>query len=238
MDFYQNLWNEEFESLHIEPVIKKGKLCTLSSYSVNDKNRKSFSRENGDYFSVGFNRNKLGSKTLEREIVSTASLVLSSLIDCNRVLVVGLGNQRVTADSLGPSIIDNLSTKRDSLLLCKPSVFGLTGIESFSVVKALSQELSPSTVICLDSLTCFSEKNLFSSIQITNSGLVPGSGLDNRRTPINKQSLNIPVISIGVPLIARSTFSSSLCVTPKEIDIITQLFADIVGKILIKSIKI
>lgn len=236
MDYYQSLWNEEFEELKITPDKKKGIRCTTSYFSVNDNNKRGFSRENGEYFSIGFDRNRLGKREFERELTRQSTAILSRLLKGSKVLIVGLGNQKVTADSLGPEVIDVLAKKRNTLLLCKTSVFGLTGIESYTIVKGLSKELAPSSIICLDSLTCSAEKNLYSSIQITNAGLIPGSGLGNDRPPINEKSIGVPVISIGVPLIARSPFST-MCVTPKEIDIIVQLFSHIIGEIIFKGTK-
>ncbi len=235
MDSFQSLWNEEFDELKITPNKKKRRLCTISSFTVEETNRKSFSRGNGDYYSIGFKRDSLGSKSLERELTTLSAEILSTLIRKTKVLVVGLGNQRITADSLGSEVIDELSNNRKKLLLCKPSVFGLTGIESYTMVKALAQELLPSSIICLDSLTCISENNLYSSIQISNAGLVPGSGVGNHRPTINKETIGVPIISMGVPLISRSNPLSPFCVTPKEIDVITKMFASIIGKILLKA---
>lgn len=172
---------------------------------------------------------------MERELITLSAEVLHPLIKPDKVLVVGLGNQRITADSLGSEVIDELAKNRKGLLLCKPSVFGLTGIESYTLVKALAQELLPSSIICLDSLTCLSQDNLYSSIQISNAGLVPGSGVGNHRPTINKESIGVPVISMGVPLISRNNPLSPFCVTPKEIDIITKMLASIIGKIILKT---
>lgn len=141
------------------------------------------------------------------------------------VLAVGLGNRNITADALGAEVIDRLIITRpyfensdkkakDLTNLCAitPSVYGLTGIESLDIIKGVINEIKPDIVIAVDSLAAAKASRLYSSFQITTAGIEPGSGVDNRRLALNRETLSVPVISIGVPLAlyARSLLREGL----------------------------
>lgn len=136
------------------------------------------------------------------------------------ILVVGLGNREVTADSLGPQTVDNLfitrhvvkeygkaayNCKRMNLLSAlEPGVMARTGMETAEIVKGVVRETQPDALIVVDALAARSTKRLNRTIQITNTGIQPGSGVGNHRNALTEESLGVPVIAIGIPTVVDS----------------------------------
>lgn len=150
----------------------------------------------------------------------------SILVDCNNVkpfieeksiLVVGLGNRDVTADALGPEVLDHLNITRHMLrqfgpaaYSCQkvhqisglvPGVMGKTGMETAEIIKGVVNSTKPDLVIVIDALAARSTKRLTRTIQITNTGIHPGSGVGNHRHSLTENSLGVPVIAIGIPTV-------------------------------------
>lgn len=136
------------------------------------------------------------------------------------VMVVGLGNREVTADALGPQTVDNLfitrhivkeygkaaynCSKMNLLSALEPGVMARTGMETAEIVKGVVSETRPDVLIVVDALAARSTRRLNRTIQITNTGIQPGSGVGNHRNALTKQSLGIPVIAIGIPTVVDS----------------------------------
>ena len=147
------------------------------------------------------------------------------------VLTVGLGNPIFSTDSLGPETIKNIKTspknaQGKAVYSIIPNVEINTGIQSTSHVVSLTQNLHPDLVIVIDSLSARSIDRLASTVQISNYGLAPGSGLGRSRQRIDKDLLGIPVISIGIPTvvdlsaITNNDRNKKFFVTPNEIEIV------------------
>jgi len=132
------------------------------------------------------------------------------------VLVVGLGNRDVTADSLGPQVLEHLSITRHLVKLygnsaCKgmdfrissiePGVMAKTGMETSEIVAGVVHETNPDVLLVVDALAARNTKRLNRTIQITNTGIQPGSGVGNHRNALTEETLGIPVIAIGVPTV-------------------------------------
>lgn len=133
------------------------------------------------------------------------------------ILVVGLGNREVTADSLGPNVVDNLfinrhivreygkvaynRSKMHQVSSLIPGVMAKTGMESAEIIKGVIGETKPDMVIVIDALAARSTKRLNRTIQITNTGIHPGSGVGNHRNAITQESLHVPVLALGVPTV-------------------------------------
>jgi len=133
------------------------------------------------------------------------------------VLVVGLGNREVTADALGPRVLDNLYITRhivrtygkaayentlvNEVSSFEPGVMAKTGMESAEIVKGVVTEAKPDALIVVDALAARSTKRLNRTIQIANTGIQPGSGVGNHRNALTEETLGIPVIAIGVPTV-------------------------------------
>ncbi len=133
------------------------------------------------------------------------------------VLVVGLGNRKVTPDALGPYVVDNLNITRhivkeygkyamgeDQARLVSaivPGVMGQTGMETVEILKGVVEETKPDLLIAIDALAARSSRRLNSTIQIADTGINPGSGVGNHRNAITEDTVGVPVIAIGVPTV-------------------------------------
>lgn len=125
------------------------------------------------------------------------------------VLVVGLGNPSVTPDSLGPKVLGNLRVNRnmdegkeDAVLSgIVPGVMAQTGMETAEILKGIIHETEPDMVIAIDALAARSIRRLGTTIQLTNTGIHPGSGVGNHRHSLIEESLGLPVLAIGVPTV-------------------------------------
>lgn len=129
-----------------------------------------------------------------------------------KILVVGLGNREVTPDALGPYVIDHLYVTRHllnegiirksmELSAIAPGVMAQTGIETVTLIKGVVKEIKPDMIIVIDALAARESERLNKTIQIADSGITPGSGVGNHRMPINRESVGVPVIAIGVPTV-------------------------------------
>ena len=133
------------------------------------------------------------------------------------ILIVGLGNRDVTADALGPNVADNLfitrhvvkeygkaaysKSRMHMVSSIVPGVMAKTGMESAEIIKGVVEQTKPDIVMVIDALAARSTKRLNRTIQITNTGIHPGSGVGNHRNALTKDSLGAPVIAIGVPTV-------------------------------------
>lgn len=133
------------------------------------------------------------------------------------ILVVGLGNRKVTPDALGPYVADNLNITRhiikeygkyamgeeqvNLISAIVPGVMGQTGMETVEIIRGVVNETNPDVVICVDALAARSSKRLNRTIQVADTGIHPGSGVGNHRNAITKETIGVPVIAIGVPTV-------------------------------------
>ena len=144
------------------------------------------------------------------------------------LLVVGLGNYGMTADALGRAVCQRLDVG-EKILALAPSVSAKTGIESYDIIKGVTDRIKPAAVLAVDALATRDEARLCSSIQITSAGIQPGSGVGNHKQHLCLHTLGVPVIGIGVPLILKGAFSSGLMVTVKDIDLSVEAAAQIIS---------
>lgn len=132
------------------------------------------------------------------------------------IMIVGLGNRAVTADALGPKVIDHLSVTRHilntygkeayttavpSISAMEPGVMAKTGIETSEMVAGVVKNTNPDFLIVIDALAARSTKRLYTTIQISNTGISPGSGVGNHRNAINEEVMGVPVLAIGIPTV-------------------------------------
>ncbi|MBE5738223.1 MAG: GPR endopeptidase [Clostridiales bacterium] len=144
-------------------------------------------------------------------VADIISSFLGKLTKSSRVLVVGLGNRHISSDSLGSKVCHDINITfglrgYPKVMAVCPSVLGLTGIESFEIINGVVERVKPTHIILVDSLCASAVSRLGSSIQISNTGICPGSGVGNKRKCFDK-TLCKNIVSIGVPLlIYASTF--------------------------------
>ncbi len=135
------------------------------------------------------------------------------------VLVVGLGNRNVTADALGTrvvermlvtrhlhqTIIEELKGKLRGVSAIAPGVLGLTGIETAELCRGLVQHVKPSVVVAIDALAAYETQRICTAIQITDTGIQPGSGVGNHRLGLTQETLGVKVIAVGVPMVVYAS---------------------------------
>ncbi len=143
-----------------------------------------------------------------------------------KVLVVGLGNDHVTPDSLGPKAVEKIrvtrhlielnvnegSTEYANVSAIAPGVLGTTGIETSEMIRGLVQHVQPHIVIAIDALAARSLERLHTTIQMADSGIFPGSGIGNKRKALNQQTLGVPVIAIGIPTVVYAATIVQNCI--------------------------
>ena len=113
---------------------------------------------------------------------------------------MGLGNLYATPDALGPKTVEKIESGK-GVYCVSPGVLSQTGMETFSIIKGIINEVNPDLVIAIDSLAARNVRRITTTIQITDTGITPGSGIGNHRKGINQESLNRKVIAIGVPMV-------------------------------------
>ena len=135
------------------------------------------------------------------------------------VLVVGLGNSRMTPDALGPKTVNKLMITRhllqmipdqvdsrvNSVCAIAPGVLGVTGIESSDIITALCEKIKPQYIIAIDSLAAASAQRIKDTIQMSNTGIAPGAGVGNKRCGINRETLGVPVYALGIPMVVYAS---------------------------------
>lgn len=194
----------------------------ISRVVVDNKNNEIINKKEGNYVTIEFlditnyeDREKVG-KCLEKEIKKI--LEINNINNDDECLIIGLGNDKSTADALGPKTIENILVTRHLFLLnvnvkkgmrkvsaITPGVMGNTGIETSDIICSVINKINPKFVIAIDSLCASSVERLNKTIQITDAGIHPGSGVGNHRKEISKDTLSIPVIAIGVPTVVDAS---------------------------------
>ena len=133
----------------------------------------------------------------------------------SKVLIIGLGNWNITPDALGPKVVERVLVTRQFFInynkesdetmanvsALSPGVMGITGIETFEIVKGVVEKTNPDLVIAVDALASRKMERVSTTIQISDTGINPGSGIGNNRMELNEENLGVPVIAIGVPTV-------------------------------------
>jgi spore protease len=201
---------------------KVDKNITISTVVIETENgAKTMGKPKGTYITIEAGNMDEEDEDYHREISVQLAQIIRKLIRERKeemsVLVVGLGNREVTPDALGPRVVDNLFITRhiikeygkyafgeknvNRISSIVPGVMAQTGMESLEIIHGIIDETKPDIVIVIDALAARSTKRLNRTIQVTDTGINPGSGVGNHRHGLNKKSLGVPVISIGIPTV-------------------------------------
>lgn len=202
----------ELEEYNLDDL--SGKITVVDI--INEDGAASMNKPVGKYITMESAYMNTGDDGTADELSKELSVHIKDLMrDCCdydkvSVLVVGLGNRDVTSDSLGPrasekiNITRHLNNGKRPVSGIIPGVMAFTGIESAQIVKGVIEETNPDLVIAIDALAARSVTRLGNTIQLTNTGIQPGSGVGNHRNSLTKESLGIPVIAIGVPTVVTA----------------------------------
>ena len=147
--------------------------------------------------------------TIAKEVSQMLRLLLPPKGD---VLVLGLGNRHMTADALGDRVVSGVLVTRHlkdkrmrGVCAMAPGVLGITGVETAELALGLTQKLKPSAVLVIDALAAMETSHICTTIQLTDTGISPGSGVGNHRQGINAEWLQVPVIAIGIPMVVYAS---------------------------------
>lgn len=222
---------ETQEKMQEDKIDLKGVRCVeeeidknlvISTVVIETENgAKTMGKPKGTYITIEAGNMDEEDEDYHREISEQLANVIRRLLPVQKeelsVLVVGLGNRAVTPDSLGPRVVDNLYITRhilneygrfafgkegmNRISSIVPGVMAQTGMESMEIVAAVVKETKPDFVIVVDALAARNTKRLNRTIQVTDTGINPGSGVGNHRHGLNEKSLGVPVIAIGIPTV-------------------------------------
>ncbi len=171
----------------------------------------------GRYITLECGQVKSGEPEVRRAVSSLLAEELMRMLPegDGPVMVVGLGNRQVTPDSLGPMTVDrtlvtrhifqelpdSVDDRMQPVCAIAPGVLGVTGIETLEMVSALAERVKPRAVVAIDSLAAREVDRVGTAIQLTDTGIQPGSGVGNHRRALNRDAVGAPVIAIGVPTV-------------------------------------
>ncbi len=210
---------------------------------VNEALSKKIKKKPGIYYTI----DQLDYRNKSREIVKLLSTVIFDFLENlnlkkeSDILIVGLGNDFVTPDALGPLVINKIEVNRHlekhpdkyNISAICPGVMGQTGMETKDIVQAIVDDFHPSLVIVVDALACSDAKRMCNSIQLSTAGINPGSGIYNFRREISKDTLGVDVLAIGIPTVSDIDsfvdMEDNYFVTPKDIDLAMDILSGIVA---------
>lgn len=224
LEAHENIENAEQKSRGIEvsEEYHKNTQTKITKVDVTTKNGAlALNKPMGTYITLETPTLVEADEDYHREISKELALQLKKIIPDfqteQSILVVGLGNRDVTADALGPNVIDNLfitrhiiktygkaaynKTKMHSISSLVPGVMAKNGMETSEIIKGVIEQTRPDVMIVIDALAARSIKRLNRTIQITDTGIHPGSGVGNHRNGLTNETLGIPVIAIGIPTV-------------------------------------
>ncbi|MDR0984067.1 MAG: GPR endopeptidase [Ruminococcus sp.] len=217
----------------------------------NDEIGKSIGKKKGRYVTLMADELSKFTENFKEMSIELAEEIQKFVKTDGLCLVVGLGNIEITPDALGPRVAqkvlatrhlkEELGEEDDFLTSLRPvsvlatGVLGQTGIETAEIVGAMCKTLKPSLVIVIDALACLDVERLGTTIQISDSGISPGSGAFNKRRELSEETLGVPVTAIGVPTIVslqsllKQTQHGDMLVTPRDIDKLILRASELIG---------
>jgi len=193
-------------------------------YILNPEGARALSKPPGTYITIEAPGLLTANPPVQEAVAQLLSQKLSLLLQnlkigpTDPVLVVGLGNWQATPDSLGPKVISEFTVTRHLLQYApqtlppgsrpvsalSPGVLGTTGIETAEIIRGVVDRTQPKIIIAIDALAAGDLRRIGTSIQITDTGISPGSGVGKQRIAINRETMGIPVIAVGIPTVVHA----------------------------------
>ena len=224
-DLYRktNKLENEIEGIESEEEQVNEKIKITRVKITNEQGEQAIGKPRGNYITIDIKKINLLTDEEKEEASDTLANEIKKLIEekiqfKEDILVVGLGNEEVTPDALGPNVIKNIEVTRHIIKYLPqyidknarpvsaiaPGVLGTTGIETLEIIKGVVENTKPKLLIVIDALASRSMDRISSTIQISNTGIVPGAGVGNTRKEISINTLGIPVIAIGIPTVVET----------------------------------
>lgn len=219
-EIYQEQNKTEMEGISVD-VLEETNHSVTTVKVLNDKGSSIIGKPIGTYITVEVpNLNKTNEDLKDEVSIELSKILISLMKDFKRdkVLLIGLGNWNISSDALGPKVIERVLVTRHffinfnkesdesmaNVAAMSPGVLGITGIETYDIVKGVVDKVKPDLVIAIDALSSRKMERVSTTIQMTDVGITPGSGVGNDRVGLNKESLGVPVISIGIPTVVNA----------------------------------
>lgn len=194
---------------------------TVTTIKIMDENaEKTMGKPRGTYITIEAPELKFKSPDVQQSVADVLAQYLKNLLQLTgqeTVMIIGLGNWQATPDALGPTVIKySLITRHlfqhmpetvenyQPVCAFAPGVLGITGIETAEIIRGVVEKVQPKAIIAIDSLAAANISRLGTTIQLGDSGITPGSGVNNKRAEINYQTMGVPVIAIGVPTVVNA----------------------------------
>lgn len=196
----------------------RGNISITRVRVVNEEGEQAIGKKVGMYITIETPALRKNNPEESEKITNILKDELQKILgDCENknVLVAGLGNSRITPDSIGPKTVSNLVVTRhlfsampqefceglSHVCAIAPGVLGVTGIETGEIIRGVTERVRPDVIIAVDALASRKMDRVSTTIQIADTGISPGSGVGNKRKALDKDTLGIPVIAIGVPMV-------------------------------------
>ncbi|MGN9164644.1 GPR endopeptidase [Tissierellaceae bacterium HCP3S3_D8] len=224
-EIYREDSKREVEGVSVD--IKEEQNYTVTVVDVlDDHGSKIIQKPIGKYITIDVPNLDKTDEDLKDEISIVLSKELKSITEIykrDKVLIIGLGNWNISSDSLGPKVIDRVLVTRQffisynkesdesmaNVAAMSPGVMGITGIETGDIVKGIVDKIRPDLVIAVDALSSRKMSRISTTIQISDSGINPGSGIGNNRRALSEETLGVPVIAIGIPTVVNAATLAS-----------------------------
>lgn len=214
--------NVEIPGVVLEEDYDEEKEIRVTTVRITTENgARTMGKPVGNYITLEAPKLAVPDEDYHREVSEEVARFLRQLLpegkeDCS-VLVAGLGNRQVTPDALGPYVADHLNITRHivreygkyamgkeevhPMSAIVPGVMGQTGMETVEIIRGVVKEAKPDLVIAVDALAARNSRRLNRTIQLSDTGINPGSGVGNHRNAITRETVGVPVIAIGVPTV-------------------------------------
>ena len=224
-DLYNKAHNieKDIEGIEVEEEKINENIAISRVKITNEKGEEAIGKPQGNYITIDVKNLKFASEEEIQKASEAVTKELKVLIEKHinnkePILVVGLGNIYVTPDSLGPKVINEVDITRHliqympevldestrEISAISPGVLGTTGIETLEILKGIVENVKPKLVIVIDALASRSIERISSSVQLADTGIVPGAGVGNTRKELTKNTLGIPVIALGIPTVVEA----------------------------------
>lgn len=224
-DLYKkaNKIENEVDGIEAEEEQITDKIKVTRVRITNEKGEQAIGKKQGNYITIDIQKMNIiteeealkASETLANELKKLVENKIQSKED---VLIVGLGNEEVTPDALGPNVVKDIEVTRHIInylpqyidenarpvSAIAPGVLGTTGIETLEVIKGVVDNIKPKLLIVIDALASRSMERISSTVQLSDTGIVPGAGVGNTRKELTENTLGIPVIALGIPTVVET----------------------------------
>ena len=231
-DIYRkaNKIENQIDGIEVEEQEIDEKIKVTRVKVTNENGQNAIGKPMGNYITLDVKDLKMAT---EEDIQKSAEALYTELVAIldkhidkqGEILVVGLGNLYVTPDSLGPKVINDIDVTRHLIKYLpqyveegtrmvsavSPGVLGTTGIETIEILQGIVQNIHPKLVIVIDALASRSIERISSTIQLSDTGIVPGAGVGNTRKEISERTLGIPVVAMGIPTVVESAVLVNDC---------------------------